>query len=412
MIKGKTLIELTDAKTGKVKRYEDENIITEAAELYISAVASLLSISDLNSASSKRFPIMKAAFGGIKLFENSIDENAAKWQLPKLSVSKIVGYASSDTTAGTDPSRGSANLLETTILENGVQLVWDFATSEANGNISCVCLTSAYGGEYGQNLKKTAEYSYSTTALGYIIGYDKENDVWILISKNSGSVKVRKVKICLNNLKFDDPFCIPTLVEESQASITFGGAYSNALRVIDSNTLCYINTYSKTKVILEYYNMETGSKETTITIQNSEMSFCSTLGAGLIKQGYLYIQNSTLNGIYKINLTNTSDITFYDMPEASLSSVIAELPNGDLVSGNTVFDTETGDYQTKAGAFTNCGEIIEKDGFLIMFDRSNPLNFYIKANELMLMSINNLDTPVTKTADKTMKITYTLTYIN
>jgi hypothetical protein len=36
---------------------------------------------------------------------------------------------------------------------------------------------------------------------------------------------------------------------------------------------------------------------------------------------------------------------------------------------------------------------------------------YYVVNPLLLYTINNLQTPVTKTADKTMKITYTITEV-
>ena len=39
MIKGKTTLELTDVNTGKVERFEDENILTNAIELYINLAA-------------------------------------------------------------------------------------------------------------------------------------------------------------------------------------------------------------------------------------------------------------------------------------------------------------------------------------------------------------------------------------
>lgn len=415
MLKGKTLIELTDVKTGKVERYEDENIITNAAQLYANAMASLNTISDLNALNKKNFPLYKGVFGGIKLFENAITESAENWHMPKMSESKIIGYASTDTSDGTDTMRGSANLSETVVLENGMQLVWDFATSEANGTISCVCLTSGYGGERGFNLKNTP---IKLTSLDkYPIGFDKENGYIYCTKSQAGNTYINKYKTSLVDLGLDDMFCIPVLISTSESAISFANCSDyKCLRMLDANTAYYVyNASSNIKIY--YYDIETGAIKDTKTIDASNLKPYITNASypcGLVKDGYAYIAKSTKDSIYKIDLSNTSNVVLYEMEGASLEYAIYELPNGDLMCGDTVFSPETGDYQCGICKIfdTYCKYILEKDGYIIFISNQSSYEFGADTNKLMLHSINNLDTPVTKTADKTMKITYTLTYTN
>lgn len=410
MIKGKTLIELTDVKTGKVEQYEDENIITNAGQLYINAMASLYSVNDLNNSSYKRFPLYKGAFGGIKLFENAIEENVNNWHLPKQSNNKIIGYASCDTTPGTDAKRGSANLEETVELENGMQLVWDFATSEANGTISCVCLTSGYGGEIGY--PTYYDLGPSVQLSGYVIGYDVDNG-YIYVSTNQYLTgKLQKYKYNMNNLKLSDKFLEPALVSEVNSQYSGDAISALGVRFLDASTLYYINARGHTATIY-YIDAETLSLRETVTLTlPASIYYSGGLHNGIVLDGYAYFTKDTKDTIYKVNLSNTSDITEFIMEGAELFCMFHKLHNGDIISGNVVFSPETGDYQ--CGITKSLGmsvyNYIEDSNFIIASYGNGSPKMYAIPNSLMLHSINNLDTPVTKTADKTMKITYTLTY--
>ena len=59
----------------------------------------------------------------------------------------LIGYASDDANNTTDVRRGSRNLTESKIIDGGYRFVWDFATSQANGTISAICLTNTLAGK-------------------------------------------------------------------------------------------------------------------------------------------------------------------------------------------------------------------------------------------------------------------------
>lgn len=434
MIKGKTTIELTDVNTGKVERYEDENIITDAAQIYTGALTTVCCPynssnipANIKMNESKRLPLWNSTFGGIKLFENTIEENVSNWHMPKVSQNKVIGYASVDASDGTDSRRGSRNTAETVAIDNGVQIVWDFGTSEANGTISCVCLTSGEGGAFPYGLGEPKITSiFNLKSPNQINGYDKTEKV--LYASNTSAKTLVKHNFFLDKLPFDKEFFGLNTVETIQCV----EAINKSAHLTGSNNLSYIyyagtGSNGTTEVDIYSYSKEDG----TLTKQYLYPENISVATSNYVSSNhkifgdYLYLEKKDLAGYYKVNLSNPSDITEIILPknESTAYHFLIELPNGDLATNAVVFDPETGVYDANPilTLFTNDSNYViedlnEIDGFLFYVYKykttSSSSGDYgvIVPNNMMLHSINNLDTPVTKTADKTMKITYTLTY--
>ena len=104
-------------------------------------------------------PLWEKAMGGVVLFDTTLNEDAAQYFEPA-AVNKV-GYAGAGASNLTDPKRGSENTIESEHQSNGVKLVWDFTTAQANGTIQSICLTSSKGGEgeYGSNADPDYEYA-------------------------------------------------------------------------------------------------------------------------------------------------------------------------------------------------------------------------------------------------------------
>ena len=140
-----------------------------------------------------------------------------------------------------------------------------------------------------------------------------------------------------------------------------------------------------------------------------------------IRGGYLYVPAYDKKGIYKISLSNSTDVTLIEFGFTSKWKPLCETGScelyltliGDLIIG--------GDFQITAN-----DEVIHTQGSVRLNNAATPLfqykNFLIGwggsyGNEYRtaylltpyLASINNLSSAVVKTVDKTMKITYTLT---
>ena len=140
-----------------------------------------------------------------------------------------------------------------------------------------------------------------------------------------------------------------------------------------------------------------------------------------IRSGYLYVMANNKKGIYKINLSNSSDVTLINLGFTSKWKPLCETGTcevymtlvGDLIIG--------GDFQV-----TVEDKVIRTKGSSRLNDAATPLfqykNFLLgwggsygseyRTMYLLtpyLATINNLSSAVVKTVDKTMKITYTLT---
>lgn len=121
MLKGKSVIELTDVRTNKKEIYEDENLITNAVPdiLRLNPSGLMYPIHQSGEVEYKDeiFPIANKLYGGILLYENKLEEDRDKIIPP--SDNPIIGYASNNVNSTDNPLRGSANLTESIPLENG-----------------------------------------------------------------------------------------------------------------------------------------------------------------------------------------------------------------------------------------------------------------------------------------------------
>jgi hypothetical protein len=148
MLKGKSTIELFDGITGKKKEeYKDENIVTNAPRNLLDFNNEMLMQGvPLNDMLARLTPLYPQYLRGILLWENIIEENDGHVLPPPGSV--CVGHAGGSY-SGANALRGSLNTTETAVTENGVRMVWDFATDKANSTIRSISLTSVPGGDRG-----------------------------------------------------------------------------------------------------------------------------------------------------------------------------------------------------------------------------------------------------------------------
>ena len=144
MLKGKSIIELTDVHTGEKEIYEDENLVTEAIfdVLNTNIQGAMYNSPSFDSQSGEAWllPVYQRLTGGILLYQDEIEEDPSVIYAPLNN--PLIGYASNDANNTEDIQRGSRNLTESKAVDGGFKYVWDFATSQANGTISCICLTN------------------------------------------------------------------------------------------------------------------------------------------------------------------------------------------------------------------------------------------------------------------------------
>ena len=144
-IKGKAKIYLKNERTGKTELIEHDNLVTNAVRN--------LFLYDYDR--SQNFPKMlpiKELFGGILCFEDAFENPTANDILvPSESHNKFTACAGDEAHATANPYRGNPNAIASGISADGRILtqVWEWQTSQGNGKIGSLCLTSATAGNMG-----------------------------------------------------------------------------------------------------------------------------------------------------------------------------------------------------------------------------------------------------------------------
>lgn len=151
MIKGKTKIQLFE--DGKlISETHEENMITNAVDnilnppYYIESGMDSENDRSFNPLRIFKSNIADTAFHGVIVCRDKIEENADNVMIPWTNAE--IGHAGIPTT-NTDPTIGTYNENESGKIDGGYRHVWDFASDKANGEISCICLTTKDGGTGG-----------------------------------------------------------------------------------------------------------------------------------------------------------------------------------------------------------------------------------------------------------------------
>lgn len=527
MLKGKTIIELTDTKTGEVEKFEDNNTVTQAINEIIlkrrnytgfsDGQGAVVSDNDCSSFMSM-FPLYKGFFGGIMLFENTIDEN----RMFLNGDDKIIGSATYDNGySGTDNLIGSYNTNESEVneTEKYVKFVYDFATNQGNGTISAVCLGNYHynyhrlfgttcdeylDNVYINNLVYSSYRNYSVnsshrlpyepnyvlfpTGVYFEYGEIKDFEVRnnselscyehpVLFDDSKGhlitleyvsskgkisysdvadTIRLHVYEIGVNHLtlfeSFDNTYynrIIPREVFAKDFEVTEFGSYGVYNLVVNygrqawydkSSGYAYLlgdltSTYdywkNETVMTLFKLNLNVDSYES-ITLETIEITnktgkqiYISTCKSGqhsnrefAIKDGYMYVplgDYSTGEGMAKINVQDSTDVTVIDSGGNRFPRDI----QGDLIYTNgyvKIINTKTNEIKKcrVSNASKGVSSIPFKNNDIYVFKTglgsSDSPCWYgtICSRNDYLATINNLDTPVTKTSDKTMKITYIL----
>lgn len=496
-LKGTAKIELTDVKTGKKEVYQHDNMVTNAISEILSLNPFGMRFHAYAGINAKDFsqaciPVIPNLIGGILLYENALDEEPAKYYASM--DNPVIGYSSNDVNSGTDTKRGSLNQTESGKLEDGTgyRFVFDFTTSQANGKISALGLTSKWGGIGGHgstqdterssvlcvgNIEDSSSGAGVSSGLGRqtansIVAIDPDNNIGYsarLTANNT--VMVTKVKLPFTQVGLFDEFVlkIPTASVNPVylATQKFGATYStssyNYATFVDGGDYIWGFQHSGNqagnssgsatvlwiKINKEDFSFEEG--EWTLNAQLYSFGQYGTvdtsttlfnLNFAILKDGYLYALKYNLKGVYKISLDNPTDITLLETDFAINAAPYYNNSTGRrLITGTAV--NEVAGVITYNNAFISAGTVHKRadiaysssvsgaDGCLIMnakpgvrwgpymlglalSDNTFSNNDYCMRSVRVyiptayLATINNMASPVEKTADKTMKITYIL----
>lgn len=429
MLHGHTKIELKNEKTGEIQVVEKDNMITNALtkQLEMAPLLGLKTINDLYT------PLNDNGMGGILLFENPIEENANNFKFTSQHNNPLIGYASNTVTSGKDTKQGSRNLTESQKLVNGYKYVWDFATSEANGQISALALTHKDLAIPNRNIAPTA-LSFSTDniapegyqELWYATEIDWANNIITCIVTTTSNPTpnnsyIKKIKLHLTDLSINNTI----LKTEIISSDILPKAPTN-ITWFSGDTNYYYGTHvSGTNISIYRMDKQTheisSSPITTVTMSSGYNGVY-----GCILNNYIYLARpeggSQPKTVYlaKINMEDFNDVVHSTIVSSYILNgsygLNCFVPDKDCIHAGPLFiyPDLTWSYRRTTYTFIASSDsarhfLNPENNFAIDLTYTGYYYWYITIFANYLATINNLDTPVTKTSEQSMKITYTIT---
>lgn len=453
-IKGHTTIILKDVKTGKKEIHRDHNLITNAVQKY------LANCGFMNYPNNDKDNMVEELMGGIMCFDEEITESANTLHVPsgcKMVANACVGVTNNNNVL----EMGSYSSTESGWQEDGSYLqTYDFTTSQANGTISTVCLAGknyAYAGEGNSisGVRHTTKQSITNLAgtvssysgiAGYIFKIDLTDSSCYAFdltgASTTGKGVLRKYRLPISKVNIKGTPTAPIILSEAEVSVDNDLASARLNTQPLGDNLLLWNTHSTeysfpvwgTDWTQYLWTLTPAGVLTKATVSNTSGDTLYGLQAAIFDGNYcffpkkaggsgssfhndceldtteIYVWNRTNNNMSKIVNTYGYRATGGGSYEGLRASAGWNLYNssGDgriVTSGNypVIVDKAGWAYPTNASNLTN-GHLTPVDGLI----RSLGVNLY--RDQGYLASINVLSTPVVKTAEKTMKIVYRLTF--
>ena len=472
-IKGKCRIELKDKKTGKVERHEEHNMITEFSQELFKQMGYLrpnafanretLPIDDL-------FGGIMCFDTAITEATDMTGRHSSPLYPP--ADKEMVANASMAITGNTAPEElGQYNSRSSTSTATSRKFIFDWDTDEGLGQIASVCLTSKYGGykgvgnsydglqdtsievvepmeatniydgggqTYFDTNSRIAYINRSNNIIGVISGLDFASGTLVVKEYDLAGVGINPFKnlrngdmtgareVATHNLTFT---ALTDAVAEWYVVCRYGhwfivacsknpNASDNVVNVIKFNADNTQEQYRFTGLQLGYMYSPATSRFDFAFLGNYFITACVNVGS---YQSYNYV-NAVHTGTYEVTRLGTLSITASNQvgPDAVLEgrmyiggTYIVRLKNGTPVLERCNSGGGTGYGHD---GWICYGQFID-DPYVLFITTSNyDLNqFRTRVQGTLfkpyLATIFNLDSPVQKLGDKTLKVTYELTLV-
>lgn len=462
MLKGKMKIELTDVHAGETETVLEQNMVTNA-------LAKIFKPMGLDKSPGKMLngmnPYYQTVLGGLLLFDAEIEENANNLYPPSgVNLIGCASYGVQNNTTGT--LRGGFNQTESELnmTDRYMKYVYDFTTSQANGTISCVCLThknggyTSYGGKdapFGSNYAlgmqvcdghlqyvhtnytggttgdKYSGCTIGTTELIFLINLE-EDAVYYFRIDNSRKITITKRRAYMKSVSvLENPYSKKPLMDSFELeelkteaptnyiSYNFDTA-DNCLYIVNSaaSYLEVNGTFVVTKVSFSNWKVT----QYTMINTTSERISLGGMRTSYVHRGYIIFRGyNNSNHIYKMELGNSANVEQLKLVGfTSITGTFALGMNGRIyiegygsstyylyvinLDTNEIMKAETS--RIIGGSNYPCYTPVLNEPMLwyASYGSWSTIGYFIMSN--YLATINNLSEPVTKTADKTMKVTY------
>lgn len=428
--KGEVTIELTDAKTGKTERVQNHNMVTKALK-YFYMQGGITNPTAFN-AEAIRTAAIDYLLGGMYCLDTALTEDTEIIRVPA-GVGMTANGVKGVLNTGNPTELGSYNETESGWQQDGsLKMVWDFSTSQGNGTIAAVCLTSMFAGFQGigngsltnkANTISPGAYN-SVRAKGIpsglqVIGYYDNNIYTIDNNPNSwGGITTQDIKVYKFPYKKIDVRNIQGEELVETLTVTVPAALQNIPKprsYIGATCQKGVLTYM---IIISEDNSDnvSYSKRAYVAIWNNETrAFVN--GYAVEPSGIEDYQNivgitptRAILGNYSIDYTNQAvvdELTGAEIAEhtyhPTAKHVLTATQDGTLYSNaGYYFDLTAKKILPTNGAYT-LGNFVENP----LLGLNGPA---IYRDPRYIATIFNLDAPKVKDASKMMKVTYLLTF--
>ena len=463
-LKGRTRIILENIDSRRREVYEDTNMMTDA-------IKAMFNSNYYGSMDYFRLMQngVKDLLGGIMLFQDPLTEEASNIFPPSQAENKLIAHAGQTPIPTTSRSTrrgnpvGHASVVDP---ENGlVKFVWDWSLDSGNGNINSLGLTNAIGGDfalfpeetdaiwgsYGLMIIEKTLVSYNGSGHNWNEGRVKKCPIELDSEGNGISVFVSGNTFTENTVRH--PFTYPELIEtpspfsDSQFR-TLATRTATLTRTFTANYTCiahdkdYFYVMERDSANTRSIHVNTIDRDTfeveevTVTITGPELARPqlnnTKMLSGIVSNGNIYWPNSTQRSFIRIKMNNPADVEELET-NMTVNIDLGDTPvvlNNGLVTGRNFLINGSSVYRIARRSFdrTRIISTVDNesgtDGMDIIAQNSSPLllqtaftsddaTYYrIGTGGVLfrpyLASVNNLANEIQKTANKTMRVEYTI----
>lgn len=435
-IKGHTEIQLTDVRTGKVKTFHDDNMMTNGLAEFMKNHGMLCGTPFTNDVKED---LVNTLLGGILLFDTALTENVNNTRLTdgiKMTANACHGV----THTGLPTELGSYDSNESgwqNAAHTVYRHVFTWTTSQGNGRIASACLTSkphGYIGEGNSTSKARLVGNFSPMTYGseadlstiktpfmildneiFYISYNSADDS-ITISKSH----VADTECDMRDVQSQESAIIEDLLTINNPTATVLQSLNYVCaRMLANSVVVSFSPHGNQRRIVLTFPRNFSALTSYVEVTTAATSIAEFYNFSFLSADATHLIAGARDGkIYRINLANLADMSEVGNDSALTNTNIVEI----FSTGkrhyfhNAVYDeTLNAFYPINAAEWSaNAMSDVYKDDNSL-YVRSNPRGYYPynvnggRRNDY-LATINNLSSAVTKDSTQTMKVIYTLTF--
>ena len=426
-IKGHMRLELRGCRETDV--IEHDNHMTAALEKILTGSGLWLDLADVWG--NVMCPTYQKAFGGIQLLDTVLTDDALT--VPggtEVTACASYGIANNDTAL----TQGSYNTKESVLdwPSKKMTYVYDWTTNQGNGTIASAALTNERMGRCGFGDAAVAIGSNTESSIQSDSGYRiihcpsdgrpfLVNDQYAYAVREAKDDRIYVIRYTSNRQSVS-PFSNNPIergntiaqIEYEEFEVMKSEIFHTEYFYTDGVNVYFAPKYKISENETAFMTiLRTDSMTTeTISIKNTTGNNIRFDNGFEVYNNHLYTTNGD-STLFEIDLANTADIKMYVIgPRYIELNRIANLRSGKLYINSygqtVVFDTVTKSIKASKLANYRSYNICSSNMFKSIHRGFNEAQLFELVNFAYLSTINNLDKPVQKTADKTMKVTYTI----